>query len=155
MLSCFSPVWLFATLWTIAHEAPLSMGFSRQEYSNGLLCPPPEYLPDPRIPNLHLVSPALAGRFFTPSATWEILSWLQIHLFMAESPGKHLRASVVKNHLPMQEKRVASLGQEEPLEKEMATHSNVLAWGSHGQRSLAGYSPQGHKRVRHNSANKE
>ena len=47
----------------------------------------------------------------------------------------------------MQEMWILSLGQEEPLEKEMATHSSVLAWRSHGQRSLAGYSPQGHKRV--------
>ena len=37
------------------------------------------------------------------------------------------------------------LGQEEPLEKEMATHSSILAWKSHGQRNLAGYSPRGHK----------
>ena len=46
MLSCFSCVWLFATLWTEAHQAPLSMGFSRQEYWSGLPCPPPEDLPD-------------------------------------------------------------------------------------------------------------
>ena len=41
MLSHFSRVWLFMTLWTIARQAPLSMGFSRQEYWNRLLCPPP------------------------------------------------------------------------------------------------------------------
>ena len=41
LLSCFSHVWLFATLWTIAHQAPLSMRFSRQEYWSGLLCPLP------------------------------------------------------------------------------------------------------------------
>ena len=41
MLSCFSHIWLFATLWTIARQAPLSMGFSRQEYWSGLLCPAP------------------------------------------------------------------------------------------------------------------
>ena len=38
-----------ATLWTLAHQAPLSMGFSRQEYWSGLPCPPPEDLPDPGI----------------------------------------------------------------------------------------------------------
>ena len=41
----------------------------------------------------------------------------------------------------MQETRVGSLGQEDPLEKEMATHASILAWKSHGQRSLADYSP--------------
>ena len=45
----------------------------------------------------------------------------------------------------MQEMWVGSLGQEEPLESEMATHSNILAWKSHGQRSLAGYNPLGRK----------
>ena len=40
---------------------------------------------------------------------------------------------------------VRSLSQEDPLEKEMATHSSILAWKSHGHRSLAGYSPSGHK----------
>ena len=45
----------------------------------------------------------------------------------------------------MQETRAQSLGQEDPLEKEMATHSSILAWESHGQRSLVGYSPWGIK----------
>ena len=48
MLSPFSCFWLFVTLWTIS-QAPLSMGFSRQEYWSGLLCPPPGDLPDPGI----------------------------------------------------------------------------------------------------------
>ena len=46
----------------------------------------------------------------------------------------------------MQETRVQSLGWEDPLEKEMATHSSILAWGIHGQRSLVGYSTGGHKK---------
>ena len=46
VLSYFSHVRLFATLWTIAHQAPLPMGFSRQEYWNGLPCPPPGDLPN-------------------------------------------------------------------------------------------------------------
>ena len=44
----FILVWLFATLWTVAHQAPPSMGFSRQEYWSRLSCPPPGNLPDPR-----------------------------------------------------------------------------------------------------------
>ena len=47
MLNCFSRVWLFSTLWTEAHQAPLCMGFSRQEYWSGLRCPPPGDLPYP------------------------------------------------------------------------------------------------------------
>ena len=58
---------------TIAHQAPLSMGFSRQEWWIGLPCPPPGDLLDPGIKPASLMSPALAGRFLTTSATWEVL----------------------------------------------------------------------------------
>ena len=51
--------------------ASLSMGFSRQKYSSGLPCPPPGDLPNPGIESPSLTSPALAGGFFTTSATWE------------------------------------------------------------------------------------
>ena len=61
--------WLFATPQTVAHQAPLSMGFSRQEYWSGLPCPPPGDLPDPRMEPVSLMSPASAGRFITTSAT--------------------------------------------------------------------------------------
>ena len=74
VLSCFSCVWLFATPWTVAHQAPLSMGFSRQEYESGLPRPSPGDLPDPAIEPVPLTSPALAGGFFTTSATWEVPS---------------------------------------------------------------------------------
>ena len=57
--------------WTVACQTPLSMGFSRQEYWSGLPCPPPEDLPDLGIEPVSLMSPALAGRFFTTSTTWE------------------------------------------------------------------------------------
>ena len=60
-----------ATLWTVAHLAPPSMGFSRQEYWSGLPCPPPGDLPNPGIEPASLVSPALAGAFFSTSTTWE------------------------------------------------------------------------------------
>ena len=67
--SRFSPVWLFETLWTVACQAPLSVGFSRQEYKSGLLCPPPGDLPNPGIEPSSLMPPVLAGRFFTINAT--------------------------------------------------------------------------------------
>ena len=65
-LSC---VQLFVTLWTIACQAPQSLEFSRQEYWSDLPFPPPGYLPDPQTEPTSLVSPVLAGRFFTSSAT--------------------------------------------------------------------------------------
>ena len=61
-------VWLFVTSWTVAHQAPLSMEFSRQEYWSGLPFLSPGDLPSPGIEPPSLASPALASRFFTTSA---------------------------------------------------------------------------------------
>ena len=71
MLSPFSHVQSFVTLWTIAHQAPLPMGFSRQEYWSGLPCPPAVDLFDSGIELASLMSPALSGGCFTTSASWE------------------------------------------------------------------------------------
>ena len=71
ILSCFSHVRLFATLWTIAHHAPLFMGFSKQEYWSGLPFPTAGDLPDPGVGPVSLTFPVLAGRFFTISIIWE------------------------------------------------------------------------------------
>ena len=65
-------VQLFMTLWSVAHQAPLSTGFFRQEYWNGLPFPPPGDLPDPGIESVLCVS-CIAGRFFTTRAIWEAL----------------------------------------------------------------------------------
>ena len=70
VLNHFTHIQLFVTLWTIACQTLLSMGFSRQEYWSGLSFLSPGDLPDPGIEPLSLMSPALAGRFFTTSATW-------------------------------------------------------------------------------------
>ena len=78
-ISRFSHVQLFATLWTIASQAPLSMGFSRDEYWSGLPCPPPRDLPDPGTKPSSPTTPALSGRFFTASATWEAHIYVYIH----------------------------------------------------------------------------
>ena len=59
--------------WTVAHQAPLSMEFSRQEHWSKLPFPTPGDLPDPGTEPMNLASPALAGRFFTTSAPWEAL----------------------------------------------------------------------------------
>ena len=66
MLSCFSHVQLCDTLWTVAHQAPLSMGFSRQESWSGLPFPPPGDLPDPVIEPATITFPALAAGSLPP-----------------------------------------------------------------------------------------
>ena len=76
MCSVASVVSDSAILRTIARQAPLSMGFSRQEYWSGLPCPPPGDLPNAGIKPM---SPALADGFFTTSATWEV-TWIWLNV---------------------------------------------------------------------------
>ena len=72
-LSHLGHVQLFAILWTTAHQAPLSMGLSRQEDWSRLPCLPPGDLPDLGVKPRSLASPTLTSRFFTSSTTWEAL----------------------------------------------------------------------------------
>ena len=88
-LSCFSYVRLCATLWTEAHQAPLSMGFSRQENWSGLLCPPKGDLPHPRIQTATVKVSC-------------ICSWVLCYL-------RHLVAQMVKN-LPAIARDIRDLG---------------------------------------------
>ena len=97
---------LFATRRTAVHQAPLSIRFSRQEYWSGLSNSPPGCVPSLGTEPTSLTSPALAGRFFTTSTTWEALY----------KCSRNTR------------QRVQFLSQEDPLEKGMATHSIILAW---------------------------
>ena len=82
VLSPFSHVRLFATPWIVALQAPLSMGFSRQEYWSGFPCPPPGDLPDTGIKPGSLMSPALADELLPPGkpldATILMLMFCQI-----------------------------------------------------------------------------
>ena len=87
--------------WTIACQAPLSKGFSREEYWSGFPCPPPGDLPDSGIEPASLIPPEVADEFFTTSATWEAL----VGFNMAEEID-------VSN----------------TAEKAMASHSSTLAW---------------------------
>ena len=91
------------------------MGFFRQEYWSELPFPSPGDLSDPGIEPVSLLSPALAARFFIISATWE-------------APWASLEAQMVKRLPAMQEMWVPSLGQEDPLEEGLETHSSILAW---------------------------
>ena len=90
MLLHFTGVWLFATKWTVACKAPLSMGFSRQEYWSGLPCPPLGDLPDPGVESGYLnllhwqacsLPPVLPGK---PSISG-ILLWRPIGLIHLEA----------------------------------------------------------------------
>ena len=82
--SRFSRVQLFVTRWTVAHQAPLSVGFSRQEYWSGLPCPPPGDLPNPGVEPMSPVSLALAGGSFTTSATWEVCLSLSLSIYILD-----------------------------------------------------------------------
>ena len=81
----------FATLWTVARQAPLSMGFPRQDYWSGLPFPSPGDLPDPGV---KLMSPALAGGFFTTEPPGKPLSKFTTQI--NHSINKFLRAEYVK-----------------------------------------------------------
>ena len=95
MLIHFHCIRISVTLWTEAHQSPLSMRFSRQEYWSGLPCPPPVVLPDPRMKPVTLVSPALQADSLPlshlgsptniPPASETVpltpVKWLQTHLW--------------------------------------------------------------------------
>ena len=98
-----SHVQFFVTPWTVAHQAPLSMGFLRQEFWSGLPCPPPGDLPDPRVEPTSLMSSALADRFFTTSVTWEALDIVTvISFYKTGSLGGGKRDGVTDSRPPSQ-----------------------------------------------------
>ena len=92
VLGHLSRVWLSATLWTVAHQAPLFKGILQARILEWVAMPPPGGLPDPGIRTTSLTSPAWAGRFFTTSTTWEASIyplwrtnywgiWLDVYIF--------------------------------------------------------------------------
>ena len=128
MLSHLSHVQPLVTLWTVACQTPLSMGFSRQEYQNGLPCPPPGDLPNPGTEPASLMSPSLAGGFFTTSNTYYLTPVLDLFDSLESSEWASLVAQLVKNLPAMQETWVQFLYWEYNVEKEMTTHCNIIAW---------------------------
>ena len=80
-------VWLFEIPWTVALQAPLHMAFSRQEHWSGLPGPSPGDVSRAGIEPTSLVSPALAVKFFTTSATWELNS--PVHPLLSSPPTHH------------------------------------------------------------------
>ena len=89
LLSPFSCVRLFVTLWTVAHQDPWSMGFSRWEYWSGSPYPPPGHLPNLGIEPTTLLSPASANFFFffffITSTIWEA----QVHPKLQSTKWSH------------------------------------------------------------------
>ena len=150
LLSCFSCVQLFVTLWTVAGQAPLSMGFFRQEYWSGLLCPPPGDLPDPGI------------KLGSPS--WQADSLPLSHLGNGEGNGTPIQSSCLENLMDGGVWWAAVHGVAKSrtrlsnftftfcfhaLEKEMATHSSVLVWRIPGTGEPSGLPSMGSHRVGH------
>ena len=113
------------TLWTVAHQALLPMGFSRQEYWSGLLCPPSGDLPNPRMePAASLMSPALVAGFFTISTNLGCLgfcgllwskcvpstsSCIEILTFKDEAPFRWGLWQMLKSLVPSKEAPEKSL----------------------------------------------
>ena len=82
---------VFATSWMVAHQAPLSMGFSKQGYGSGLPCPPPGDLPDTGMEPVSLMSPALVGRIFTTAPPGRLLGGPSPQSQIAGSSGLSLK----------------------------------------------------------------
>ena len=104
-----SRVRLFTTPWTVTYHAPRSMGFSRQEYWSGLPFPSPGDLPNLGI------EPSSSAEIHQPDLP-------------KTGTGMGFPSDLDGKASAMQETQVRSLGWEDPLEKEMATHSSTLAW---------------------------
>ena len=184
MLSRFSRVWLFATPWTIARQAPLSMGFSRQEDWSRLPFPPPGDLPDPGIKPASSMSLALADRFFTRPVIDQCKqghktglepeqqrkgkigirsrcthTGQQFNLSSSGIKSWAVRCSCLHKGFPgdsvaVEEMWLRYLGREDPLEEGTAMHSSILAWRSPWTEEPGGPQSWGH-RVRHDWATEQ
>ena len=120
----FSRVQLFETLWTVACQAPLSMGFSRQEEWSGCHSCLRELFPNPGIKLTSLSSPVLASRFLTTVPSGKP-KYLPTCLYVKRAS---LVAQLIKNLPAMQETLFRFLGWEDPREKGLATYSSIHAW---------------------------
>ena len=130
MLSRFSHVWLFATLWTVACQAPLSMGFSRQEYWSGLPFSPPGDLPDSGIKPAYPESSALAGRFFTtepPGKPFKCQEDLYIENNLRDTPRVYRNGSPMDSALPDRSFSYPMMH----LDRASSQHSRKQIWCPH------------------------
>ena len=127
-----------APSWTVAHQAPLPTGFSRQEDWSGLPFSPPGDLPDPGIKPVSLMSPALAGRLFTTSATWEAQQSVLLQYVLLTQINSHVGfpGGATGKTPPAHAGDTGDVGWIPGSGKPLATHSSILAWKAHGQGSL-------------------
>ena len=93
---------MLVTLQTVAHQALMSMGFSRQEYWSEQPFPSPGHLPDSEIKPVTLESPALAGRFFTNSTTLEDLNFKNKKYYMKTKKTRNLCIEELNTPLSVQ-----------------------------------------------------
>ena len=110
-----------ATLWTIAHQAPLSMGFFRQENWNGLPCPPPGIFPTQESNPCLLTASALAGGCLTTSTAWEAPhdpAIPPLYIYLKET----ITLTLIFTTYEVADIYAVS------REKAMAPHSSTLAW---------------------------
>jgi len=162
------------TPWTVARHAPLSIGFFRQEYQSGLPCPPPGELPNPgikaRSPTLQADSlPSEPPGKPASGVVWQESKEKQKRKKKKKKNKKDIQelfklictfmgfpgGSMIQSLPASTRDRAQSLGREDPLEMEMATHSSIPAWEIPWMRSLMGCSPWGRKRVRLELATKQ
>ena len=116
MLSCFSHVQLFVTLWTVSHQVPLCVGFSRQEYQSGQSCPPPGDPPGPGMETVvsevscigrqvlchqcHLRTPWTAARQAPPSMDVLNDKYISIYITTVSRPIISPKSKVVHSLTP-------------------------------------------------------
>ena len=143
MLSRISHAWLFLTLWTTAHQAPLSMGYSRQEYWNVLPCPPPGDLPDAGIePSSHYVSCigrqvlyplSHLGILKIPRMTRKHQKWVAVQFL--ESPTPSLKTMALSSYSLAYEivLRACSI-----MSDSLQLHRLYSPWDSSGQKTGVG-----------------
>ena len=148
-----SHVRLFETPWTVAHQAPLSIGFSRPEYWNGLPFPPPGILPGSGMELESPVSPALAGRFFpTEPAGKPVLchsTSQMLYNFLTPCMSPLLDHNLCGDTATYTMSDFTFTFHFHALEKEMVTHSSIFAWRIPGMGEPGGLPSMGSHRVRH------
>ena len=139
-----SRVQLFAAPWTIAHQAPLSMAFSWHWYWRGLPFPTPGHLPDPEIKPASLVSPALAGRFFTtepPGKASLSVLYVDIVGLPRWHNGKEFTCQCRRHKRCRFDPRVGKI----PWSRKWQPDPVFVSGKFHGQRFLGDYCPWGHE----------
>ena len=138
-----------ATPWTVALQASLFMGFSRQEYWSGLPFPPPGNFPNPGIKRRIPAAPPLHPDSFTAEPLGKPSEWA---LLVKDKVRTSLVVQWEESTCQYRGRGFDPWVRKIPWRRAWQPTPVFLPGESHGQRSLGGYSPWGHKRVRHDLA---